>query len=200
MKNITKVLALTLVAISLLAIAAPALAVTTGTYNYPAVNLRSTVGGSSMGLVNQGATCNILEASTDSSGRAWYKVTITSHTTNGDDLYGKTGWSWQQYITVTGGTTPSTHPQKITEAFGTAYLQQGSSGNYVRNLQYCLHQELLLSFNQIDGDFGPNTYSAVLAYQRKYDDVLSVDGIVGPNTKDHMWGKYWNLLMTTGYK
>ena len=51
----------------------------TGTFNKAAVNLRSkpSSSSSSYGLVNKGATCNIL----DESG-SWLKVKITSHTTN----------------------------------------------------------------------------------------------------------------------
>ncbi len=198
MKHIKKILAITLVALSLFAIAAPALAVTTGTYNYPSVNLRTSMGGSSLGLVNQGATCNILDANTDSSGRKWYKVTITSHTTNGTDLYGKTGWSWQQYITVTGGTTPSTHPQSETEAFGSGYLQQGATGNWVRNVQLVLEYEGYIGDWDIDGIFGPDTFSAVCEYQE--DNFLDIDGIVGPQTREHMWDNHINLLTTSGYK
>ena len=50
----------------------------TGTFNKAAVNLRSkpSSSSSSYGLVNKGATCNIL----DESG-SWLKVKITNHTT-----------------------------------------------------------------------------------------------------------------------
>lgn len=42
----------------------------------------------------------------------------------------------------------------------------------------------------IDGDFGPKTRAAVIAYQKKYH--LAVDGIVGPNT--------WRKMQTDGFE
>ena len=72
-------------------------------------------------------------------------------------------------------------------AFGSGYLQNGNTGNYVRNVQWFLHWEGLLDDNDIDGIFGPITDSAVRDYQLKYwydltDDENEnvVDGIVGP--------------------
>lgn len=64
----------------------------------------------------------------------------------------------------------------------------GSSGSDVTRIQ----RELKAAgFNPgpIDGDFGPRTKSAVVAYQKKYH--LTVDGIVGPQT----WGK----MLTDGF-
>lgn len=191
MKNIKKVLALTLVAISLLAIAAPALAVTTGVYNTAAVNLRSTMGGSSsQGLVNKGATCNILMED-ELGGTKWYKVTITSHTTNDTDLYGKTGWSQARYITPSGSIP--TGPQSATEAFGTANLSTGSVGNYVRNVQMCLlngRDSIGKPYytGNIDGDFGSLTYAAVCKFQEEHD--LFSDGVVGPLTRNKLFALY----------
>ena len=63
MKHIKKLLALSLVAMTILAVAIPAMA-ETGTYNTAAVHLRSSPGGSSYGLVSKGAACNILEEKT----------------------------------------------------------------------------------------------------------------------------------------
>lgn len=69
-------------------------------------------------------------------------------------------------------------------------LKQGSTGEYVRILQ-----QLLLSHGcdpkGIDGQFGPNTKSAVMKYQKNNTDVngkkLAVDGCVGPLT----WGSLY---------
>lgn len=74
----------------------------TGTFNKAAVNLRSkpSSSSSSYGLVNKGATCNIL----DESG-SWLKVKITSHTTNKTDLYGYTGWAMSEFITRGGSSS-----------------------------------------------------------------------------------------------
>jgi peptidoglycan L-alanyl-D-glutamate endopeptidase CwlK len=60
-----------------------------------------------------------------------------------------------------------------------AALQEGSSGNEVKQLQKRLKK---LGFNpgKIDGDFGPGTEAAVIAFQ-KSAGLLS-DGIAGPRT------------------
>ena len=184
-----------MVVMSVLAVTIPALATATGVYNMAAVHLRSTVGGTSLGLVSKNATCNILSESTVG-GVKWYKVKITSHTSNSPDLYNKTGWSQARYITTSGGSIPS-GPQNITDAFGTANLSIGSQGNYVRNVQACLVEK---NYNiVIDGDFGNATYAAVCDYQVTVG-VLS-DGIVGPNTKAAFWNDddCRNRLMNSGY-
>ena len=57
-------------------------------------------------------------------------------------------------------------------------LKQGAQGQFVRNLQ-----GLLVANGapiKVDGDFGPNTKSAVTVWQRHAG--LSADGIVGPKT------------------
>src|SRR5687768_4945347 len=67
----------------------------------------------------------------------------------------------------------------ISSAFKWPQMEQGSKGTSVRQLQAYLngHGAAL----SIDGDFGPATKSAVLAFQRRFtpDDV---DGVVGPRT------------------
>ena len=204
MKFMKKILALALIVVSVMAINVPAFAATTGIYNRNAVNLRSSMGGVSLGLVSEGATCDILDSRTDSSGRAWYKVKITSHTKNDPDLYGYTGWSWQEYIDITGGTTPSNHPQTKDEAFGSYYLQKGSTGNYVRNLQLCLHTDnYLVNDSDIDGIFGENTRAALIEFQLDNLGILGPngnDGIAGPKVKTLMWDMYSTELKTKGYK
>ena len=108
MKHIKKFLALALVAITILAVAVPAMA-ETGTYNTAAVHLRSSPGGSSLGLVSKGATCDILERRTISS-VLWYRVKITSHTLNSPDLFGRTGWSQARFINSSEGGSRPTNP------------------------------------------------------------------------------------------
>lgn len=61
-------------------------------------------------------------------------------------------------------------------------IMEGSTGPTVRWLQYLLVRRTL-SYNQIDGIFGPVTKHAVEEFQQ-YSGV-TVDGIVGPVT----WGK-----------
>lgn len=59
-------------------------------------------------------------------------------------------------------------------------LRYGSRGSGVSALQTALKNMGLYS-DSIDGKFGPNTRSAVMAFQR--NSGISVDGVVGPNTK-----------------
>ena len=61
------------------------------------------------------------------------------------------------------------------------FLQQGSSGNSVRNLQAMLN--FILSSQPglvVDGIFGPMTRSRVVEFQSKVK--IGADGIVGPVT------------------
>ena len=69
---------------------------------------------------------------------------------------------------------------------GNATTRRGNVGNRVREIQCLL---IFWGYNPgaIDGDFGPNTESAVRAFQAdtfRFCDPpgLVVDGIVGPNT------------------
>lgn len=62
-----------------------------------------------------------------------------------------------------------------------ATISQGATGPTVRWLQYLLVRRTL-SYNQIDGIFGPVTKTAVEQFQS--EDHLTVDGIAGPVT----WG------------
>lgn len=191
-----KIVALMLVLVSVMAIAAPALATTTGVYNTAAVHLRSTIGGTSLGLVSRGATCNVLAEQTVG-GVRWYRVKITSHTTNTPDLYNYSGWSQARYIDVSGGSVPSGN-QNATDAFGSSNLTTGSTGRYVRNLQSCL----LNGRNQygesyytglIDGDFGNGTFRAVCQFQSEHG--LVSDGIVGIRTRELLWELYSNYCL-----
>lgn len=194
--NSKRFLFLVLTMLSLMAISASAIANTTGVYNTAAVHLRSTIGGTSIGLVNKGTTCDILGSQTQS-GVKWYKVTITSNTSNGDvNLKNKTGWSQAKFIDtdgeVSGGSISS-----ATDAFGSVNLKQGDSGNRVRNVQLCL---TVKGYDiDIDGDFGPATHEAVCSFQRSKG--LSADGIVGKDTRNAFWNdsKCREALQSRGY-
>jgi len=61
-------------------------------------------------------------------------------------------------------------------------LSIGSSGSDVRRAQRLLVEMKLLDFPGIDGSFGPQTQSAVEAFQSSAG--LAVDGVIGPAT----WG------------
>lgn len=58
-------------------------------------------------------------------------------------------------------------------------IAEGATGPTVRWAQYLLVRRTL-SYNQIDGIFGPVTKTAVEQFQR--DSHLAVDGVVGPVT------------------
>ena len=68
-------------------------------------------------------------------------------------------------------------------------LRRGDDGNFVKILQY-----LLVEYGAnlvVDGDFGGNTYNAVVNFQKK--NGLTQDGIVGANT----WNALLNLQPTS---
>lgn len=65
-------------------------------------------------------------------------------------------------------------------------LQFGKKGADVRSLQTLLNEKAHSRHLVIDGDFGYNTKSAVMDYQK--EQGLAVDGIVGRNT--------WTALLT----
>jgi peptidoglycan hydrolase-like protein with peptidoglycan-binding domain len=64
-------------------------------------------------------------------------------------------------------------------------ISEGATGPTVRWLQYLLVRRTL-SYNQIDGIFGPATKTAVEQFQ--HEDHLTVDGIVGPVTWSALGG------------
>jgi peptidoglycan hydrolase-like protein with peptidoglycan-binding domain len=59
-------------------------------------------------------------------------------------------------------------------------LQNGSTGSDVKRLQRILVMLKYLDYTGIDGQFGPNTETAVKQFQQSKG--LTVDGIVGPMT------------------
>ena len=73
-------------------------------------------------------------------------------------------------------------PQKGIE--GLPELKRGMTGEVVRAAQYLLNgRGASVGYYGADGDFGPQTEAAVLAYQRR--NGLEADGIIGPLT----WAK-----------
>jgi hypothetical protein len=83
---------------------------------------------------------------------------------------------------------PATPPRPAppTPPSGRPTLRAGSKGPAVSDLQTRLNRWLQgrgMALLTVDGDFGPRTHAAVLAFQRAND--LAVDGVVGPMT----WGQ-----------
>jgi peptidoglycan hydrolase-like protein with peptidoglycan-binding domain len=84
---------------------------------------------------------------------------------------------------VDGIVGPQTWPQLIIQ------VQQGSNGDAVRAVQSQIHSRGAgASQISIDGIFGPVTNDAVRAFQTLLG--LSVDGIVGPQTWNHLVNGY----------
>lgn len=84
-------------------------------------------------------------------------------------------WDWQ----INGGeAAPEAKAPPLPAAAHKPVLQQGSKGEAVKELQTLLK----MSAKDIDGDFGPKTRAAVIAFQKK--KKITADAIVGPYT----WG------------
>lgn len=95
----------------------------------------------------------------------------SSNPVSGDNPANKSASKTQSTTTSSkAGTVSNIGPQ----------LQYGSRGSDVTALQTAL-KEMGYYTDSVDGKFGPNTKSAVMAFQR--NEGISVDGIVGPNTK-----------------
>lgn len=77
-------------------------------------------------------------------------------------------------------------------------LQQGDSGNYIRNLQYLLNYvgQYYHTIQEVaaDGIFGPATLAAVRALQRVFG--LAEDGIVGVRTWNALYDAYLGIIRT----
>jgi peptidoglycan hydrolase-like protein with peptidoglycan-binding domain len=118
-----------------------------------------------------------------------YLVTAQGHPTGVDGDFGPLtkaaveAFQSSRGLDVDGIVGPQTWPQLIIE------VQQGSSGDAVRAVQSQIHSRGD-GANQIsiDGIFGPVTDGAVRAFQTLLG--LSVDGIVGPQTWNHLVNGY----------
>lgn len=212
MKQVKKTIALILALTGLLSIASTSIAATVTT-NTNSVNIRSSTstGSTLIGQVAKGTTLDVLGESVGqlhNGTNVWLHVRVIKCAAGSKhNIDGKTGYVNSSY--VTGYTSGTTHPMSQDEAFGaTGYIQEGSRGNYVVNVQKVLAEALLIGSGQIDGIFGSQTKEAVKRYQEKYwmDFVESsgiiyhIDGIVGPATKESMWKRFGNFLQTYGVK
>jgi peptidoglycan hydrolase-like protein with peptidoglycan-binding domain len=124
-----------------------------------------------------------------------YLVTAHGHPTTVDGDYGpKTqaaveAFQSSQGLTADGIVGPQTWPQLIIQ------VQQGDNGDAVSAVQSQIRSRGD-GANQIvvDGSFGPVTDAAVRAFQTLLG--LSVDGIVGPQTWNHLVNGYLAALDT----
>ena len=106
------------------------------------------------------------------------QVARKTYSLNNRNIYGYGRPMWQYatgtYVPPSQNTTPSTPTM--------ATLRKGSTGEAVRQLQLNL---IALGYScgpdGADGDFGENTYKAVIAFQK--DNKLSQDGVAGALTQ-----------------
>jgi peptidoglycan hydrolase-like protein with peptidoglycan-binding domain len=118
-----------------------------------------------------------------------YLVTAQGHSTGVDGIFGPLttaaveAFQSSHGLGVDGIVGPQTWPQLI------ILVQQGSNGDAVRAVQSQIHGRGD-GANQVavDGIFGPATNDAVRAFQTLLG--LSVDGIVGPQTWNHLVNGY----------
>lgn len=221
-KLFTRILAIALVTVSVLAITCTALAAST---NINAVNIRKGPH-TSDGLVGQVAKGTTFDVDGEVVGtklngsNIWLKVSNIKCAEGTKAKYkekaeGKSGYIHSSYVsgyTVTGESTggsssSNSHPQTQNQAFGTNTLKYGSSGNYVKNVQLALQREKYYSGN-IDGKFGPATVAAVEQFQainrmllgaEDENDEKPIDGLVGPRTRKLLWEFEKEYLKLHGY-
>lgn len=98
------------------------------------------------------------------------------------------GWVMAKYGTIQGYVMKGTQydlttANASTGMFGSNLLRRGCDGQAVRNLQMYL-TDYGISTQGIDGDFGPNTESAVKSFQRSHN--IAADGVVGDQTKEKL--------------
>jgi peptidoglycan hydrolase-like protein with peptidoglycan-binding domain len=117
-----------------------------------------------------------------------YLVTAQGDPTGPDGVFGPlTKTAVEEFqsshgLSADGIVGPQTWPQLTIE------VQQGSSGDAVRALQSQIHGRGDGAHVTVDGAFGPETNEAVRAFQTLL--ALSVDGIVGPQTWNHLVNGY----------
>jgi len=172
-KHMKKLIALAMVAVSILAISIPALAasgyvdssngaVPGGSVNYYSgynENTTSNTGLTKIGSLPNGTSITVYAVSDTAH---WYRFVIG----------GQNRYILRQFVNVAGS--------EWEIAYGTTNLTLGSRGRYVTRLQTDLSNA---GYNPgpIDGKYGSATRNAVYSFQS--DNGLSYDGIAGPETK-----------------
>jgi peptidoglycan hydrolase-like protein with peptidoglycan-binding domain len=118
-----------------------------------------------------------------------YLVTAHGHPTGADGIFGPltkaavAAFQASHGLSADGIVGPQTWPQLIIQ------VQQGSNGDAVRAVQSQIHGRGDGAAQiAIDGNFGPVTNDAVRAFQTLLG--LQVDGIVGPQTWNHLVNGY----------
>jgi len=91
---------------------------------------------------------------------------------------------------------PSMDHTTSANCFGPRKLESGCFGRYVKNLQKALQVAGFFPYS-IDGDFGPQTETAVRSFQQ--DKQLAVDGVAGTNTLTYLWTIARTELCLYGY-
>lgn len=192
MKHIKKLIALALMAITVLAITLPALAAThvgrgivrTGGSSLPIYQFANTIAPIKGSLANNGIYLFRYNSPSD----AWLQREVDG--TPGFVLASKV----KLYANMSG---PGTQTQAYGSDSGSDDIELHDRGNRVRNVQLVLKAEGL-SGGSVDGAFGANTLKGVKQYQQKHN--LRVDGIVGAATKRSMWSGHELLLRENGFK
>lgn len=176
MKNIKKFLALALVIVSVLAVAAPALAATKMYVTVPqgpgnTVNVRNSAGGSVVTTLTHGSAVNA-----DAASGGYNKVSFYNP---------KTKTSYTGYIQSTFLTSTIPSNTAWITYYGTVdyKLTTGTKYEGCKKLQHDLNTLLKLSLVE-DGICGQNTVNAIKQFQGAYN--LTQDGVAGNMTKEYL--------------
>jgi mannosyl-glycoprotein endo-beta-N-acetylglucosaminidase len=171
MKHIKKLIALTLVVMSVVVFAVPAMASSTKYVTCTSgstVKLRKTASTSAIVLVNVPKYSAVTYYSS-SDGWSYIKYSSTS------------GYMMSEFLTST--------PPWITR-YGSSNLYYGCYSSYVYAMQTTLYCLGYINDSFDDNNFDYVTLGGVEAFQE--DQGLTVDGIVGPNTKKALYYAWVN--------
>ena len=204
-KNIfTRIIAIVLVAMSIMAIATTAMA----TVPVPSGTMKWVTGGILKMRSSAQTGNNVIDRIPNG-----MPVIVTNAGSTWSTIFynGRTGYVMSQYLTTT---TPTySTPQNENMAFGLSVLQVTNTSvknHFVYNIQKCLIAGGFLSGSP-DGFYGNATANAVIAFQQEINSELpaneqiAVDGKVGNDTRYYLWQKYntymqnYGVLMLSSY-